>query len=98
MCSNEPLVNFLNFYRFRKLQPSEILQWSDDSKKNLIKNLTRGSMDMTLNFNRVKSYSISLKTAGALGKLLGSCQYFLCAELEVTNIVIPVPGDLGNCW
>ena len=76
MCSNEPLVNFFNFYRFRKLQPSEILQRYSDSKENLIKILTRGSMDITLNFNHMKSYSICVKTAGALGKLLGACPYF----------------------
>ena len=96
MCSNEPLVNFFNFYCFRKLQPSEILQRYSDSKENVIKILTRGSMDITLNFNHVKSYSICFKTAEALGKLLGACQYFLYADLEVSNIVITVTVDLGD--
>ena len=96
MCSNEPLVNFFYFYCFRKLQPSEILQWPGESIFFLIKILTRGSMDITLNFNHVKSYSICFKTVEALGKLLGACQYFLYADLEVSNIVITVTIDLGD--
>ena len=87
MSSNEPLVKFSKLFFFRKLQPFEILESCGDSKKYFIKILTRGSMDITLNFNHVKSYSICFKTAGALGKLVDACQYFSCMDLLTGSVV-----------